>query len=157
MLEKVPSSFTSEAWPESWLFKCLYWLPKYRSWPNTKSLFSQDTCNTYTIKTKTCTDLAPLLFSIHGTHRGTYFTRWKKKVITSYRQNKKHAKLPRCKHDDLTPRFCEWAFLRGQSDHKQTGQWKPSKAQSQTGHRCKKCQFSEPDNKTLKVLDNGTL
>ena len=113
MLEKVPSSFTSEAWPESWLFKCLYWLPKYRSWPNTKSLFSQDTCNTYTIKTKTCTDLVPLLFSIRGIHRGTYFTRCKKKVIMNYIQNKQHAKLPRCKHDDLTPRFCEWALLTG--------------------------------------------
>lgn len=91
-----------------------------------------------------------LLFRVHGIHTGTYFARCKKKVIISYIQNKKHAKLSLCKHDDLTPSFCEWALLTGSQTISKLANQSSAMPGSETGHRHKKCQFSEPDNKTFK-------
>lgn len=156
MLEKVPSSFTSEAWPESWLFKCLYWLPKYRSWPNTSHCFHRTLATLIQSKQKRAqTWCLCCLVSVEFT--GAHISpdvrkRW---LWTTYKTNSTQNFL--AVSTMTSPSLLWMSITDRQSDHKQTGQSKLSNAWSKTGHRRKKCQFSEPDNKTLKVLDNRTL
>lgn len=60
-----------------------------------------------------CTYLEHLLFNIQGTPYGHLLNRMQERVMLSHKENKKHARLPPCKYDELIPAFCESALLTG--------------------------------------------